>query len=57
MTHADIPTILPAQPPSHEALDNARMLALLQGTIEASTDDLFVPDTHGHISIYNRWLS
>jgi PAS domain S-box-containing protein len=54
MSHTNTSTYLPAQPPGGEALDSARTLALLQATIEASTDGLFVLDTHGRISIYNR---
>jgi PAS domain S-box-containing protein len=54
MSHTDTSTDLPAPPPGSEALNSARTLALLQATIEASTDGLFVLDTHGRISIYNR---
>ena len=54
MSHTDTPTTLSAQRSGCDALDNPRMLALLQATIEASTDGLFVLDTHGRISIYNR---
>jgi rsbT co-antagonist protein RsbR len=54
MSHSDTPTTLAAQPPDGDALDTARTLALLQATIEASTDGLFVLDTQGRVRIYNR---
>ena len=54
MSHSDTPTTLAAQPPDRDALDTARTLALLQATIEASTDGLFVLDTQGCVRIYNR---
>jgi rsbT co-antagonist protein RsbR len=53
LSHTGTSADLPA-PPSREALDSARTLALLQATIEASTDGLFVLDTSGRMSIYNR---
>ena len=44
----------PGQSPGPEARDNTRMHELLQATIEASTDGLFVLGMDGCIRIYNR---